>query len=539
MPTLTIDGQPITVSKGTTVIQAAEALGIYIPRYCYHPGLSIAGSCRMCLVEIEKAPRLEVACYSQAADGMVVHTITENVRLARRSVLEFLLSNHPLDCPVCDQSGECDLQNYYMEFGLYQSRFLENKIKRRKAYPIGPHVMLDNERCILCSRCVRFCDEVSKSHELGIVNRGERSEIALYEGRELNNAYSGNVIDICPVGALTERDFRFQCRVWYLNRTASICPGCARGCNIEIHYNVLRPYQSKGKRILRIKPRFNPAVNKWWICDEGRYGFRHIDASNRLRECEAQTADGVIPLGMETALKTAAAWIGESIEQHGKDSVGFFLSPELSNEDLYAILKLARHLGISKIDFRNPGEHPGFEDNFLIRGDKNPNRRGCVELGLYHRQRENGGWMAEEIKQGTLRMLVAFLQDLSLEPEFKAALVSLKRLIFVGSNSNATSEQAGLVLPSATYAEKNGSFTNFQGRAQRFERALVPLGDSLPENELIARIAAHFRMPEQPFEREQLLLDLRAEFPFFDQSTLDPPDVELAYQTTIAQREHA
>ncbi|HEV8130512.1 MAG TPA: 2Fe-2S iron-sulfur cluster-binding protein [Acidobacteriota bacterium] len=533
MPTLTIDGQQITVDKGKTVIQAAEALGTYIPRYCYHPGLSIAGSCRMCLVEIEKMPKLQIACYTQATEGMVVHTNTDQVKVARQAILEFLLSNHPLDCPVCDQSGECDLQNFYMEFGLYQSKFLENKIKRRKAYPIGPHVILDNERCILCSRCVRFCKEVSKSYELGIVSRGEHSEIALFEDRELNNPYSGNVIDICPVGALTERDFRFQCRVWYLDRAKSICPGCARGCSIEIHYNVQRPYQSRGKRVLRIKPRFNPDVNKWWICDEGRYGFEFIDAPARLQKFLMGKGEQRIAVTADEALDTASLWIREAVGRHGADSIGIFLSPKLSNEDLYAIAKFARHMRISKIDFRNPAERPGFEDDFLIRGDKNPNTRGCAEMGLYRQDTSNGAWMAEEIQGGAIRMLLVFLQDLTLEPEFGEVLGSLEHLIFVGSNHNKTAETAALVLPSATYAEKDGSFTNFEGRAQRFDRAIAPLGDSLSERELMAKLGSRFEMDPVFFEREQLLSDLRAEFSFFDQPALDPPEVEVVYQRPI------
>ena len=227
MPTITIDGTSVTVEADATVIQAAEKCGIYIPRYCYHPGLPIAGSCRMCLVEVANIPKLQVACYTRVQDGMQVITNSDQVKKARQAMLEFLLSNHPLDCPVCDQSGECDLQNFYMEHGRYLSRYLENKIKRRKAFPIGPHVVLDQERCILCTRCVRFTEQVSRSNELGVFNRGNRSVIDLVPGTSLDNAYSGNVIDICPVGALTERDFRFKCRVWYLSTAQSICNGCS------------------------------------------------------------------------------------------------------------------------------------------------------------------------------------------------------------------------------------------------------------------------------------------------------------------------
>jgi len=229
--TLTIDDQKVQVPEGTLIIEAAESVGIHIPRYCYHSGLPVVGSCRMCLVEIEKAPKLQPSCATPVAEGMVVRTRTPATLRNRRFVLEFLLANHPIDCPVCDQAGECELQNYYMDHGRYDTRHNENKTRRKKAYPIGPHIILDQERCILCTRCVRFTREVSKTAELGVMDRGHRSEIDVFPGVELANPYSGNVADICPVGALTDRDFRFKCRVWFLGSANSICPGCSRGCN--------------------------------------------------------------------------------------------------------------------------------------------------------------------------------------------------------------------------------------------------------------------------------------------------------------------
>ena len=270
MPKLIIDGQEIEVPKGTRIIEAAKKLDITIPYYCYHPGLSVAGNCRMCLVEIEKMPKLQISCHMECQDGMVVRTNTEKIIKTRQHVLEFLLVNHPLDCPVCDQAGECWLQDYYMKHGLHESRVAENKIKKKKAVSVGPTVMLDSERCILCSRCVRFTDEVSKTGEFGIINRGDHSEISIFPGKELNNPYSGNVVDICPVGALTDKDFRFKVRVWYLKSKESICNGCSRGCNIEVQYRTDRLHHAQGERVMRLKPRFNETVNKWWICDEGR-----------------------------------------------------------------------------------------------------------------------------------------------------------------------------------------------------------------------------------------------------------------------------
>ncbi|HEX2441295.1 MAG TPA: 2Fe-2S iron-sulfur cluster-binding protein, partial [Methylomirabilota bacterium] len=267
MPKVTIDGKEIEVPAGTNLIEAARQLGIEVPHYCYHPGLSIAGQCRLCMVDIEKTPRPTIACNTQATDGMVVHTDTERVKQSRRSMMEFHLVNHPLDCPVCDQAGECWLQIYYMKHGLYDPRMTDEKVHKPKAVPLGPHVMLDAERCILCSRCVRFCDEVTGTGELGIFHRGDHSEIGLFPGRDLTNNYSANVVDICPVGALTDRDFRFQVRVWYLDTAKSICTGCARGCNIDVHVNRRRPPHAEGRRVARLKPRYNADVNAWWLCD--------------------------------------------------------------------------------------------------------------------------------------------------------------------------------------------------------------------------------------------------------------------------------
>ena len=287
MPKLTIDGREVTVPDGTTVIQAAEKLGIFVPRYCYHPGLSIAGNCRICLVEVEKIPKLQIACNTPVSEGMVVHTKSDKAEDGRRAVLEFLLANHPLDCPVCDQSGECDLQNFYMNFGLYDPRFREHKVKKKKAVELGPHVMLDQERCILCSRCVRFTDEITKTGEFGIFNRGDRAELGLYPGKVLDNPYSANVVDICPVGALTERDFRFKVRVWYLSSAPTVCNGCSQGCNIDVHFVLDRPHLNDGARVVRIKPRYNPDVNQ--VVDVRRGALRF--GLDRSRTTERRSAD--------------------------------------------------------------------------------------------------------------------------------------------------------------------------------------------------------------------------------------------------------
>jgi len=496
MLTLTIDGQEVKVEKGTTVIQAAEKLGIFIPRYCYHPGLSLAGNCRMCLVEIEGSPVLQIACFTMAQEGMKVTTTSERVVKARRAMLEFLLSNHPLDCPVCDQSGECDLQNFYMEFGLYDSRFDENKVKHKKAFQIGPHVMLDQERCIRCTRCIRFTEEVSKSNELGMFNRGSHSVIDLYPGEVLDNPYSGNVIDICPVGALTEKDFRFQCRVWYLDTESSVCNGCSRGCNISVHYNAQRPYKAGGRRIMRIKPRFNPEVNQWWICDRGRFGYRFID-EDRIEYPAARQNGDWVDIDWDDALNRTV----DALRHQDPSEIGVIVSPQLSNEELFLCRKLfVEHLQVGRTALLNPWEPTGEEDDLLRKANLNPNRRGAEEIGFSGDTRE----ILEAAASGALKLVYIFWHDFS-DPEAIDLLKQAGRVIFQGVNWNHTAKTADIVLAGATHVEKEGTFTNFEGRIQRFKQAVPPLEDSRDDGSIIAELAVRLGIdlevkPETAFE---------------------------------------
>jgi NADH-quinone oxidoreductase subunit G len=484
MVTVNIDGQDIQVEPGTNVLEAAERLGVMVPRYCYHPGLSVAGSCRMCAVEIEGMPKLQISCHTRARDGMKVSTDSEQVLRMRQAMLEFLLVNHPLDCPVCDQSGECDLQNFYMEHGLYESRVFEDKIKRKKAFPIGPHVMLDQERCILCTRCVRFCEEVSESHELGVLGRGDRSVIDLFPGRELDNNYSGNVIDICPVGALTEREFRFQCRVWYLSQEASICNGCSRGCNIAIHFNTQLSYKADGRRVQRLKPRFNPLVNQWWMCDQGRFGYGFVDRDRIENPC-LRIGGELQPRAWEEVLEEVATALRTTVERFGAEGLGIIASPQQSNEELYLVRKLFQELlGVSGIPFRNPWEDTGTEDGILLLGDRNPNSRGAVELGLQGDAERTLG----DAAAGGVKVLYVFGHDFDSDPA-RELIRQAEYVVFQGANWNSTARMAHAVLPGVTHMEKEGTFTNFEGRVQRFAQALPPLGESRPDLEILCDLA--------------------------------------------------
>ena len=485
MPRLTIDGKEVEVAPGTNLIEAARQAGSEVPHYCYHPGLSIAGQCRLCMVDIEKNPRPQIGCNTQAIDGMVVHTQTERVLETRKSIMEFHLVNHPLDCPVCDQAGECWLQIYYMRHGLYDPRMVDEKVHKPKAVPLGPHVILDAERCILCSRCVRFCDEVTGTGELGIFNRGDDSEIGLFPGKTLENKYSGNVIDICPVGALTDREFRFQVRVWYLDTARSVCSGCARGCNIEVHHSRRRLHHNQGRRIARIKPRHNADVNRWWICDEGRYGFRWIDDDSRLLTPVRRAGGKDVQLGWDEAV---ADLVG-ALRRYRPEEIGILASPQMSNEDLFALQRIAGQLGIRAVDHRVPPRVPGEDDNLLIRADKNPNRRGAELIGLT--QGETAA-ILDGARQRRIKLLWIFQHDLldSGLPaaDVTAALAAAEMVVFQGPSANATSAGAHLVLPSAAYFEREGTFTNFVGRVQRFRTVVEPLGDAVADWDILGRL---------------------------------------------------
>ncbi len=479
MPKLTINGHAVEVPPGTNLIEAARRVGVEIPHYCYHPGLSIAGQCRLCMVDIEKTPRPTIACNTQAAEGMVVATETDRVKETRKSIMEFHLINHPLDCPVCDQAGECWLQIYYMEHGLYDPRMRDEKVHKPKAVPLGPHVMLDAERCILCSRCVRFCDEVTRTGELGIFDRGDHSEIGLFPGTELANKYSGNVVDICPVGALTDRDFRFAVRVWYLDSAKSVCPGCARGCNIEVHVNRRRPHHNEGRRVARLKPRFNADVNRWWICDDGRYGFAFVDDKTRL-VAPARREDGAVG---DATWEEAIGAVAGALRRFAPDEIGVFASPKMANEDLWALRRVLEAPGIRRVAFRVPPREPGDADTLLIRSDKNPNSHGAALLGLDG----DGAAILAAARARQVKCLWVFGHDLL----------------------------AGAWPEAAAWVEREGTYTNFEGRVQRFRQAVEPLGQALPEWDILGRVLRALGVEVGATRAERWFRELAAAVPAF------------------------
>jgi len=487
MPTVEIDGRTIDVEDGVTVIQAADRLGIEIPHYCWHPGLTVAGNCRMCLVEIEKAPKLQIACNTRVTDGMVVLTKSEKTIAAQKAVLEFLLINHPIDCPVCDQAGECKLQEYYMDYDRQPSRVpLAGKVHKGKAIPVGPHVMLDQERCVLCSRCIRFLDEVTKTHELAFYERGDHNVLALAPGKTLDNPYSTNVADICPVGALTNRDFRFRSRVWYLERKESVCTGCANGCNIEI-------YEREG-RIFRYMPRFNADVNQYWMCDAGRMTAYALQGEGRLQQVLVRGEESFARADWGTVLAEMANRLTGASRAHGQGAVGIVVSAQAPNEEIFLLRKLATALSatLAGVSWSPPD---AYHDDLLIKADKNPNTQGLVLQGVAM----NGALEAvlAAAAAGTLQALVLWRADLTAWFDAASTRTALERipyLVVADTDQREVAQYASVILPVGTHAECDGTFTNAGRRVQRFSQAVTPPGETRAGwqvlSDLVSRVAA-------------------------------------------------
>lgn len=474
---ITIDGKEVITTKGMNVIQAAAEVGVAIPHYCYHPKLSIAGNCRMCLIEIEKMPKLQIACNTQVAEGMGILTQSPKVLAVRKAVLEFLLINHPVDCPICDQAGECWLQDYYMQHDRQESRFEVGKVHDRKRTIFGPNVVFDGERCIKCTRCVRFCQEITQTNELAVIDRGDHSTISLFTDAVLDNPLSANVVDICPVGALTDRDFRFKVRVWYLQKTPSICPGCSTGCNLSVE-----TYQN---RIARFKPRINEAVNSHWICDEGRYCFHDLAGGERLTTPMIRQEGGLVPASWEQALQAVVTGLTSA------RSVAGILSGRNTNEEAYLFAKVGKKLGAEGSSEVFYQERPLTDvQKILMSPDRSPNFRGAHDMGVG----SNGGFTAlmEKLMGGNFSAAYVVGEDLlatAAEPEkVRAALEKLSFLVVQDTQLSATAQLAHVVLPATHFGEKEGTYTNRQGRLQRLNAAVIAPEGALQDSEIFIRL---------------------------------------------------
>jgi len=497
MPTLKINGVDVTTPGPATILEAARGVGIEIPHYCYHPGLSVVGQCRMCQVEVEKMPKLATACNTAAADGMIVTTNSPRVEKARRAVLEFYLLNHPLDCPVCDRGGECPLQNYTMQYGPGESRSVEEKVHRAKHTVLGPHVIFDAERCILCTRCVRFCHEIPRTGELGVFSRGDRSEINVFPGKALDNAYSGNVIDLCPVGALTSREYRFQSRPWDLVRhTESVCPLCSAGCNVILDVR----HGQRGEELLRIRPRENQAVNRWWMCDEGRFGFEYLRDPARLRVALRREGGRQVEATSDDLVASVAAELRRILATFGEGAVGCVVSARHTTEELFLVRRCIRDiLRTPHLDHRvRPVQREAAdasEDGLLRRTDKNANGRGARDLEILPGPEglDTRGMLMAAL-EGRLKALIVLEEDLVQElPDLpvREALGKLELLVVTSLVANETTAPAHAVFPALGFAEKVGSFTNHQGRIQKLHRGLTPPGACRDLAEILRAVAKH------------------------------------------------
>ncbi|HEY7726320.1 MAG TPA: 2Fe-2S iron-sulfur cluster-binding protein [Anaeromyxobacteraceae bacterium] len=481
--TCTVDGREVVARPGTLVIQAARQAGIEIPHYCWHEKLSVAANCRMCLVEMSNSPggKLQPACQAPVGEGVAVRTDTPRVKDQQRATLEFLLLNHPVDCPICDQAGECKLQDYYMSYDRQPSRLDMAKQVKGKRISLGPTVTLDQERCILCTRCVRFMREVAKAEQLGVARRGSRSVIVTFPGQPLDHPYAGNVVDICPVGALTSTDFRFRGRVWFMSSARSVCTGCSRGCNVHLDF--------MGETAYRLRPRVNEAVNSHWMCDGGRLTYKSFN-EGRLLRARLGRGEG----GREAGRAEAVAEAARQLRDHaGRGQLAALLSPTASLEDLLAACRVARGLGLGEV--YAGGRPDGTQDDFLKRADENPDRRG-LELaaqgaGLALRSLAD---LARAIGDGKAKALWAVGAEV---PSATANHVFARLEAFVcqATNQGEVARAATVLLPAAPAAECDGTFVSFEGRAQRFERAWGPRGEARPHWALAAELGRALGQP--------------------------------------------
>ncbi|MBM3310139.1 MAG: 2Fe-2S iron-sulfur cluster binding domain-containing protein [Candidatus Aminicenantes bacterium] len=485
MPTLTLDGRTLSVADGTTVLKAALEAGVSIPHLCWHPAFVPEGSCRLCLVEVEGLPKLELACSTVVREGMNVKTATPAVRESRRRVLEFLLAEHPVDCPICDKAGECRLQDYYQEYGLTEGVYREAKERKAKKVAIGERLLLDRERCVLCTRCVRFLKDVTGTRELGVFERGAHSEVGILEGKPVASAYAGNLVDLCPVGAITDTSFRFRTRTWFLSARPTVCPLCARGCSIWVDFHPGFPRRPGSAGVYRVRPRTDEAVNGPWICDRGRYGYLDLHRRrlpfiywNRGGQRVEMSREKILALVGEKAKSLTAR------NQGGK--FGLVLNSNLTVEEFKVVRQdLLPRLPGARLWFADP---PGGEDDgFLLRAERTVNRRGASGLGL-----DLAPFGSTDIGQGltVLVVLSPFVGPTDTAAGLGRALASVETKVLVSPVETGVEGLFDFVIPSALPSEKAGTFVDGQGRSRLFGPALQLCGGAWSEGDFLSSLAA-------------------------------------------------
>jgi NADH-quinone oxidoreductase subunit G len=444
--------------------------------------------------KIAKSPRPAIACATPISPGMEIYTSTPGVKQMREGVLESLLINHPLDCPICDQAGECKLQEYSLEYGQAQSRFVEPKVHKPKAVDLGPRIVLDAERCILCTRCIRFSRDVAGDDALGIVNRGSYNTIATFPGTPFANNYTLNTADICPVGALTSKDFRFRMRVWFLKETKSLCTSCGTGCSITMG--------SREEKIYRYEPRENDAVNSSWMCDSGRLNYKWVGREDRLKD--------VLVRGQKTIWSNALGEISERLRKAAPGSVAIVASARQTNEELFLLKKIATRLNALTDSVPRHGEG----DKLLVNADKNPNSHGAWLTGIAAKPMGSAlVKIADGIQSGAIKTLVVFGEDVTKHGLSAELLGKLETLIVSDILPNTTTAAAHYLLPGSAHAEKRGSFTNVKGRVQRFMKAIEPPGDARPEWEFLHELVYNVTGQDGFVNIESLFNQMAAEVP--------------------------
>jgi NADH-quinone oxidoreductase subunit G len=510
MVTVVIDGQSHQFPKGTVLLEACNAVGAEVPFFCYHAGLSSPAVCRQCLVDVKGQPKPVPSCYTPVADKMEVATKSPRALDVRRQMLEFTLVNHPIDCPICDKAGECLLQKHYFDWDAKFARNDGIKVKKQKVVDVGPHIVLDQERCILCTRCIRVCDEVAQTHQLEMAQRGDREVLTTAPGHKLDNPYSLNTVDVCPVGALTAKDFRFAMRAWELYTMPSVCPGCATGCNIEVQH-------SRGQ-VYRLVPRVNPAVNKHWMCDEGRFTYKRAQTERLVAPLSAG-----MPVDWDRALDDAGRALSAVLASR-PNQVGVVFNAQSTNEDLYALARLAfDHLHIGKAYIA--GLDQGWHDDILVSADKNPNTAGAMAIGAGRLRSLLD--LANDLKAGavTALIVVGTRGVLGAGDATRTALPleRLQALIAIGTHRDAVVAAAHVALPLAEWTEADGTFTNRLGMVQRVRAAVPAAGDSLPGWEILSHLARKLGATMEYFEAKAVFTEARQKLPFMKEADWGRP----------------